>query len=173
MASSLYGSGEKDAFWNAVDARADERIKIALREFERNYRPRGAVSIPLTIGTPGTAITTGTWINGAKVPFPMQIDEIHIVADVASDTTFDLQVQRPGQNTGAQASIVNGHYPELLVAGSPVQEIIINPVLAPLTGPGPVWSALYLEPDSLLYLLVRATDGVLTIATFSILGRCV
>lgn len=162
-----------NAFHDAVVTIVDRRIKAALDDFARNHRARGAATIGLTVGTPGVPLTTGNWVNGYKVPFPMVIDEVHLSADAVSDTQFDLLVQRHslGQPVTAAASIVGGNYPELYDGGA-VQEIVIRPSVAPVMTP-PVWDTIYLEGGSLLFLTVLSTDGACSVVTFNLGGRAV
>ncbi len=165
------------AFWDRLRAEMTAIAGKIVDQRLQNHRPRGATSVPLTVGSPGTSLVTGLWIPGAKIHFPVLITEVHLSAanasgPIASDTTFDIWIQRPGQTGAEAASIVNGNYPRLYSAGA-VQEIVINPVMAPLTGPGPVWTTNFIEADSLIWVYVTVTDGIADMITLNLGPRCV
>ncbi len=153
-------------FWAKVDERADARISKALELFAANYRPRGANSLALVLGTPGVPIVaslTLAWLF-VKVPFPLVARDCHIVADVAGSMTFDIWVQRPKQTPAMAASIVGGMYPALVAQ----QQVIIDPSIA-----GWPNQPTYIEPGSIVSVYVTATDGLIGQATVNLGGRAV
>ena len=150
--------------WSAIDDRIDARVERHLRDFGANYRPRGASSLALVLGTPGVPTTASLvlpWMF-VKVPYPVLARECHILADVVGSMTFDIKVQRPGQLVTDATSIVGGIYPALVAQ----QEVVIDPSLV-----GWPNQPTYIEPGSVVSVYVVDTDGSIGQVTLNLGGR--
>jgi len=114
-----FGSEQQDLqdFWATVDERVDQRVALLLSRYDQDMRPKGQTSIWLAFPQPADVPADGgaLCVMGAKIHFPVTLEELHVMVDHSTHSTFELHVRLPAVSLNDALHGPEGHLGDIIL----------------------------------------------------------